>query len=202
MRNFTKHFFAGFSLLLVSGIAMAQKMQSQPQDKKQVAAAVKNPVNPFSKIDTRLTDRMENGKQVTAAADMQTPQLPEGASTVKATPSTKGNTENTLVNIKCVVGPDVINSITKAGGQIIYTSKEDNLIKANLPLDALKEVAAAANVKQITPSETSEMATAKAGTADKTAAQTPLRSNKNIVSESVLKQHQAKTQTITKTAAY
>jgi len=53
------------------------------------------------------------------------------------------------VEIKCIVTPTLLNTITSQGGEIVSSSAETNLILAKLPATALEKIAASNDVKSI-----------------------------------------------------
>ena len=64
----------------------------------------------------------------------------------------KTTSDKVPVDITCMVTPALVKIITDAGGEIISSSKENNIISAKVPAAALQKIATSADVKQISQS--------------------------------------------------
>lgn len=197
---------------------MAQKLQSRPPGKVVPQAAAPAPVNALSKIDPRLSNATELARAMQsdkfASGQTQQNQKPASAATAPnpatesavATPASGSTTVNTadVVDIKCMVTPALVKLITDAGGVLLSSSKDDNIITAKIPAAALTKIAASSDVKQISPSAAAAVPATKGeviGVSNN--AVKNINSSKSIVSESVLKSRgQSLQPVVIKTASY
>ncbi len=214
MRNFTRLLFTGLFLLLFSVFGIAQKIQNQPHGKatsspQQVKGSQ---FSVQSKIDSRLaTDAAAKLNLQSDKSVSQKPQQPNkaevtdkataaGVNSLSISTTGTGATANSIVNtsatvttgdvvdIKCRVTPALVKLITDAGGVLISSSKEDNIITAKVPADALQKIASSSDVKHIrqSPIPAPNPAAAKSGTlAGNSSGNTSF--SRNIISETVLK---------------
>jgi len=218
MRNFTRLLFTGLLLLLFSTFGIAQKFQSQPQGKVNPSPqAQSSKGNILGKIDPRLTntseltrtipsDRIAAGQpqQPNAEVKGQTAPKEQGATAANLNAPASGTAAITgeFVDIKCMVTPALVKIITDAGGVLISSSKEDNIITAKIPAAAIQKIAASPDVKQISPSPAPNMATAKSESLNGGHVGNGINSSKSIISPSVLKSKGLSQQVVTKTATY
>jgi hypothetical protein len=216
MRNFTKLLFTGLFLLLFSYYGIAQKLQNRPQGKVVPASQAKAPSQGsiLGKIDPRLSNPAELARamQSDKFASGQPQQNQKPASTAPAEPTTTASNLNApstggttitgdIVDIKCMVTPALVKIITDAGGVLISSSKEDNIITAKVPNAALVKIAASPDVKQISQSQTTAIDAAKGQVVGSNSSVKGINSSKSIISESVLKS-KGQSQAVIKTATY
>lgn len=92
------------------------------------------------------------------------------------------------VTITCIVSPELVKMISNSGGEIVSSSKEENVIIANVPADAIKKISVLPDVKEITPVtlQPVKSPTAKSRILN-SEGPSGVSPAKNLISESVLK---------------
>jgi hypothetical protein len=92
------------------------------------------------KIDSQLLYEIQksNGKTIKGAPELKTGIKPDENGKV-------------LVDVKAKVTDDVLQQIKSAAGEVVYSSKEGNAIRANLPLAQIEPLAGNSNVTFIEP---------------------------------------------------
>jgi hypothetical protein len=146
MRKFTHLLLTGLILLLFSSLGIAQNQQSAALLKAELLKAAKAPASiSQAKMDAQLWNMLQKGNQPPAKSDV-------AAAPQNLNQSTK---QNINVDITCMVTTTLLQSIKNAGGEVISSSVEADIIKAQIPVSALEQFAARKDVKFIAKSDLS-----------------------------------------------
>ncbi|MFM2326297.1 MAG: hypothetical protein RIR31_499 [Bacteroidota bacterium] len=146
MRKFTHLLLTGLILLLFSSLGIAQKQQSAALHKAELLKTSKTPVSlSQSKMDSQLWDVLQKGNQQSLKSDVAI--VPKSLN--------QSATQNINVDITCMVTATLLQSIKTAGGEIIFSSAEADIIKAQIPVLALEQFATRKDVKFIAQSDLS-----------------------------------------------
>jgi hypothetical protein len=146
MRKFTHLLLTGLILLLFSSWGIAQNQQSAALHKAELLKAAKTPTSiSQAKMDAQLWDMLQKGNRQPTKSDAAV--LPQNLN--------QSAKQNINVDITCMVTTTLLQSIKTAGGEVIFSSVEADIIKAQIPVLALEQFAARKDVKFIAQSDLS-----------------------------------------------
>lgn len=186
-----------FLIPLLLSAPMLWAQQKQPLAKKQINGLIQKHqqagLPAELKLDAELLQvvKREREKKSTDYVSLATLNVTSGAHVNKkdAVGITATQTNATVaVNITCEITPELVKVITNAGGVIVSSTKESNLIVANLPETSLQTIAESPSVKQINLAQSKNATDIKSGRVNQALiSNTGKKDDRNIMAESVKK---------------